>query len=94
MKGRYTAMWEKQFQAEQAAEEARDATARANKLLRQAHLGGNQHSEDNSDGYNSMSSSTVLQTGSSTPGAASITKSEASSDDEGNSVATDKTLPK
>src|SRR3569833_1008828 len=55
MKGRYTSMWEKQSQAAAAAEKARDATAKANKLLRQAHidvapppLGG----EDVSDGYN------------------------------------------
>ena len=85
MKGRYTSMWEKQSQAEAAAEKARDATAKANKLLRQAHidvaptpLGG----EDVSDGYNSMSSSTFLQTGPTTPGAGSTKSDSSSSSDE------------
>ncbi len=73
-------MWETQSQAEAAAEEARDATARAARLLRRAHIAAGA-AEDVSDGYNNMSSSAFLHTGPTNPGAGSISKS----DDEGES---------
>ncbi|KAK0630595.1 hypothetical protein B0T17DRAFT_590058 [Bombardia bombarda] len=58
LKGRYASMWEKHCRAERAAEEARDATRKAKKLLCQANIS---RSDENSDGYNSMVSSTILQ---------------------------------
>ncbi|KAJ9136758.1 Heavy metal tolerance protein [Pleurostoma richardsiae] len=68
LKGKYASMWEKQARAEEAAEQARAATTRANKLLRQANIGGNDHGEDSSsDGCSSMASSSILQSGSCTP---------------------------
>ncbi len=51
--GRYAAMWEKHCRAERAAEHARDATRKAQKLISQANLG-------DGAGYNSMRSSTIL----------------------------------
>jgi hypothetical protein len=78
-------MWEKQSQAEAAATEARDATARAQRLLRQAHLGQAARPEDHSDGFNSMASSTVLQTGPPTPNIGSRPTSMAPSDGEATS---------
>ncbi|KAL8371343.1 hypothetical protein RB595_001254 [Gaeumannomyces hyphopodioides] len=59
--GKYASMWEKQSKAEEAAVKARDATARANKLLRRAQIGVKTDVNDDSDGYNnSACSSTVL----------------------------------
>ncbi|OAA58037.1 vacuolar ABC heavy metal transporter [Niveomyces insectorum RCEF 264] len=86
LRGRYASMWEKQSQAEQAAVAARDATARANKLMRQAHISNSptqsRVAEDNLDGYTtSLSSSTVFATGYITPRRDSIGRSDESSDD-------------
>ncbi len=79
-------MWESQSQAEQAAVAARFATARANKLLRQAHIGDPDKSDKprtvdtSSGGYNSLTSSTILYAaGTATPRHGSI---ENSSDDD------------
>ncbi|CAK7212327.1 ATP-binding cassette-type vacuolar membrane transporter Hmt1 [Sporothrix bragantina] len=87
MKGRYASMWESQSQAEQAAVAARNATAHAKKLLRKAHLGNTasqaRGSEENSDGYASLTSSTILGVaGSSTPRQGSIRNADVSSDDD------------
>lgn len=57
LNGRYSAMWEKHCRAERAAEQARDATRKAKKLLSQANI-----SRPDEDGYNSMLSSTILPT--------------------------------
>jgi hypothetical protein len=69
--GRYASMWDKHCRAERAVHEARLATSKANKLLAQANLSvprpSHIHVGDTSDGYNSMASSTVLQTGLNTP---------------------------
>ncbi|EFX00542.1 vacuolar ABC heavy metal transporter [Grosmannia clavigera kw1407] len=86
LRGRYASMWEKQSQAEQAAVAARDATVRANQLLRQAHISNSpiqrRGGDENSDGYTSLSSSTVLATGTTTPRQGSIARSPDSSDDD------------
>lgn len=82
LQGRYAAMWEKQIRAERAAEEARAATNRANRLLRQANIGGGEHGGYTSDGCNSTSSSTVLQPGHDIPGTAGSDHQEESSSDE------------
>ena len=87
LKGRYASMWESQSQAEQAASAARYATARANKLMRQAHIGSSgqaRSSDDNhSDGYTSLASSTVLGAGMATPPRqGSIRQGEDSSDED------------
>lgn len=87
LKGRYASMWEKQSQAEQAAVEARTATAHAKDLLQKAHLKNTAHqaraSEENSDGYTSLTSSTLLGTvGLSTPLQDSIHNDDTSSDDD------------
>ncbi|KAL2126807.1 hypothetical protein VTI74DRAFT_196 [Chaetomium olivicolor] len=58
LNGRYAAMWEKHCRAERAAEQARDATRKAKKLLSQANIAR----PDEADGYNSMLSSTILPT--------------------------------
>ncbi|KAK3375080.1 hypothetical protein B0H63DRAFT_265990 [Podospora didyma] len=68
LKGRYSSMWEKHCRAERAAEEARDATQKAKKLMYQANLSG---VDEASDGFNSMVSSTILQTGIGSPTASS-----------------------
>ena len=60
LNGRYAAMWEKHCRAERAAEQARDATRKAKKLLCQANLA---RGDEISDGYSSMVSSTVLPSG-------------------------------
>ncbi|KAB5570203.1 hypothetical protein GE09DRAFT_957754 [Coniochaeta sp. 2T2.1] len=71
LNGRYASMWDKHCRAERAVQEARLATSKANKLLAKANLSVPRKShlnvDDHSDGYNSMSSSTVLHTGLSTP---------------------------
>lgn len=77
-------MWESQSQAEQAAVAARNATAHAKKLLRKAHIsnGASQvrGSEENSDGYTSLMSSTIL--GTATPRQGSVENADESSDDD------------
>ena len=78
--GRYTSMWDKQSKAEEAATFARDASLHADRLMRRANLVKKKETEDRSDGFNSMMSSTVLQT--EPPNVASPVESEASSDDE------------
>lgn len=90
--GKYSSMWEKQFQAELAAKEAKDAAERAAVAAAEEILFNNRaefrakqidilqdleghkakrakrkHVEDYSDGYHSVSSSTILQTGPHTP---------------------------
>ncbi|CAK7263721.1 ATP-binding cassette-type vacuolar membrane transporter Hmt1 [Sporothrix epigloea] len=87
LRGRYASMWESQSQAEQAAVAARTATAHAQKLLRMAHLQNPTHqaraSETNSEGYRSLTSSTLLgAAGPSTPLQESIHNSDTSSDDD------------
>lgn len=64
LNGRYAAMWEKHCRAERAAEQARDATRKAKKLLSQANI---PRRSDSSDGYNSMVSSAILPSGQATP---------------------------
>jgi len=59
LNGRYAAMWEKHCRAEHAAQQARDATRKAKKLLYQANIS---HGSEISDGYSSMVSSTLLPT--------------------------------
>jgi len=54
--GRYSAMWDKHCRAERAAEEARDATRKARKLLSQANISR----RNEPDGYASMVSSAIL----------------------------------
>lgn len=76
--GRYSSMWDKQSKAEEAANQARSATRRATRLLRQAHIAEPQAGEDSSDDY-SVSSSALLHTGPTTPGAGSVARSEDSS---------------
>jgi len=70
-KGRYATMWEKHCRAERAMRDAQIATANANKLLAQANISGGGHvtgqADDPSDGYTSMASSTILQTGLNSP---------------------------
>ena len=80
--GRYTSMWEKQSKAEEAASFARNASEHADRLMRRAHLTKKKEHEDRSDGFNSMMSSTVLQTEPPTPNMSSPARSEPSSDDE------------
>jgi hypothetical protein len=50
-------MWEKHCRAERAAEQARDATRKAKKLLSQANIS---RPDEISGGYDSMLSSTIL----------------------------------
>lgn len=57
LNGRYASMWDKHCRAERAAEEARDATRKARKLLCQANLS---RGDESPSGYNSMASSTIL----------------------------------
>ncbi|KAK0711312.1 hypothetical protein B0H67DRAFT_284496 [Lasiosphaeris hirsuta] len=64
LNGRYAAMWEKHCRAERAAEQARDYTRKAKKLLCQANLSRN---DEMSDGYSSMGSSSILPTGLNSP---------------------------
>lgn len=86
LQGRYASMWEKHCRAERAVHEARVATSKANKLLAQVNLsasGKAHHADDPSDGYTSMASSTILQTGLNTPhgdNAGSSSGSDAGSD--------------
>ncbi|KAK3379412.1 hypothetical protein B0T24DRAFT_522327 [Lasiosphaeria ovina] len=68
LNGRYASMWEKHCRAERAAEEARDATRKAKKLMCQANISG---VDEMSDGYNSMASSAILQNGLNSPTALS-----------------------
>lgn len=87
MKGRYASMWESQSQAEQAAVAARNATAHAKKLMRKAHIGKSasqsRGSEENSDGYTSLTSSTILgAAGTATPRQESVDLAEDTSDDD------------
>ncbi|KAH9243926.1 hypothetical protein K456DRAFT_1820007 [Colletotrichum gloeosporioides 23] len=58
--GRYASMWEKQVQAERAAEKARAANRKAQKLLKKANFGPKKQSDGHSDGYTSLDSSTIL----------------------------------
>ncbi|OLN81455.1 Heavy metal tolerance protein 3 [Colletotrichum chlorophyti] len=58
--GRYASMWEKQVQAERAAEKARAASRKAQKLLRKANIVSKKQTDGHSDGYTSLDSSTIL----------------------------------
>jgi ABC-type glutathione transport system ATPase component len=62
-KGRYAQMWERQIRAERAAQHARAANLKAQRLMRKANIPGDQDGDGRSDGYNSMSSSAVLPGG-------------------------------
>jgi len=64
LNGRYASMWDKHCRAERAAEEARDATRKARKLLCQANLS---RGDESPSGYNSMVSSTILHPGMAMP---------------------------
>lgn len=69
LRGKYATMWEKHCRAERAVHAARVATTKANKLLAQANISnpGEGQTDDPSDGYASMASSTILQTGLNSP---------------------------
>jgi len=61
LKGRYCGMWEKQIRAEEAEKRAREANRKAKRLLKKANIAPNSKDADGqSDGYNSMASSAVL----------------------------------
>ncbi|KAK3333961.1 hypothetical protein B0T19DRAFT_419662 [Cercophora scortea] len=77
-KGRYSSMWDKHCRAERAAEEARDATRKARKLLCRAKLS---RSDSGSDGYDSMASSTILQADHHNNGATTVSNDNASNSD-------------
>ncbi|EJT81034.1 heavy metal tolerance protein, variant [Gaeumannomyces tritici R3-111a-1] len=77
--GKYASMWEKQSKAEEAAVKARDATARANKLLRRAQIGVKTDVNDDSDGYNNSACSSTVLTG---PKAASAASEDSSTSDD------------
>ncbi|KAL8417731.1 hypothetical protein RB594_001395 [Gaeumannomyces avenae] len=77
--GKYASMWEKQSKAEEAAVKARDATARANKLLRRAQIGVKPDVNDDSDGYNNSACSSTVLTG---PKAASAASEDSSTSDD------------
>lgn len=63
-RGRYASMWEKQVQAERAAEKARVANRKAHKLMRKANIVGQKLGSDGqSDGYDSLASSAILPGG-------------------------------
>lgn len=72
-------MWEKQSKAEEAAVKARDATARANKLLRRAQIGVKTDINDDSDGYNNSACSSTVLPG---PKAATATSEDSSTSDD------------
>ena len=61
-------MWEKHCRAEKAVHAARVATNKAEALLAQANSVYPTNGQGESDGYASMSSSTILPTGRNTPG--------------------------
>lgn len=74
--GRYASMWEKQVQAERAAEKARVANRKAHKLMRKANIVGQKLGGDGqSDGYDSLASSAIL------PGNKAGAKTTAQADD-------------
>jgi len=67
-KGRYASMWDKHVRAERGVSRAHQARRKAKKLLRQANIqDAKPHDDERTDGYNSLASSTFLQTGQSTP---------------------------
>lgn len=82
LNGRYASMWEKHCRAERAAEHARDATRKARKLLCQANIS---RGDENSDGYSSMVSSTILPTRVNSPTAPGSTKGSSSDDSKSDS---------
>ncbi|KAF6839730.1 heavy metal tolerance protein precursor [Colletotrichum plurivorum] len=77
--GRYASMWEKQVQAERAAEKARAANRRAQKLLKKANIVSNKQTDGHSDGYTSLDSSTILPGSSGANSKANTTGGEDSS---------------
>lgn len=88
--GRYASMWDRHCRAERAVYVARVATTKANKLLARANISPTDHGHhaDESDGYASIESSTILQTGMNSPhcnghgsSSGSDAGSEAGSDD-------------
>lgn len=72
-------MWEKQVQAERAAEKARAANRRAQKLLKKANIVSAQQTDGHSDGYTSLDSSTILPGSSGVNSKANTTGGEDSS---------------
>ncbi|TEA15446.1 ABC transporter aclQ [Colletotrichum sidae] len=84
--GRYASMWEKQVQAERAAEKARAANRRAQKLLKKANIVSKSQTDGHSDGYTSLDSSTILP-GSSGGNSKANTTGEDSSSSSSNSDA-------
>lgn len=72
-RGRYASMWEKQVQAERAAEKARVAHRRAHKLMRKANIVSNSNIGSQSGGYDSLASSAILPGGNASEGSKVIT---------------------
>ncbi|KAL0931025.1 heavy metal tolerance protein precursor [Colletotrichum truncatum] len=77
--GRYASMWEKQVQAERAAEKARVAHRKAQKLLKKANFGSKKQTDGHSDGYTSLDSSTILPGSSGANSKANTTGEDSSS---------------
>jgi len=77
--GRYASMWERQVQAERAAEKARAASRKAQKLLRKANIVSKKQTDGHSDGYNSLDSSTILPGSSGNNSKANTTGEDSSS---------------
>jgi ATP-binding cassette, subfamily B, vacuolar membrane transporter HMT1/ACLQ len=79
LRGKYCAMWEKQIRAEEAEKRAREANRKAKRLLKKAHIPANKEADAQSDGYNSMVSSAILN------GNGNASKPQSPIDDSGNS---------
>ncbi|KAF9877342.1 ABC transporter [Colletotrichum karsti] len=79
--GRYASMWEKQVQAERAAEKARAANRKAQKLLKKAQFPrAKKQTDGHSDGgYTSLDSSTILPGSSGANSKANTTGDDSSS---------------
>ncbi|KAJ0164225.1 Heavy metal tolerance protein [Colletotrichum tanaceti] len=77
--GRYASMWERQVQAERAAEKARAASRKAQKLLRKANIVSKKQMDRHSDGYTSLDSSTILPGSSGNNSKANTTGEDSSS---------------
>ncbi|KAK6207504.1 ABC transporter [Colletotrichum tabaci] len=77
--GRYASMWERQVQAERAAEKARAASRKAQKLLRKANIVSKKQTDGHSDGYTSLDSSTILPGSSGNNSKANTTGEDSSS---------------
>lgn len=76
LNGKYASMWNRQAKAEKAAEDARAAYRKAEKLMRKANISSPGTEDDHSQGQNGLDESSSSSDESTTPGGRPVAQHE------------------